>query len=78
MSSEFENLITVNAHKNQKSIWSNKQIQCFNDLIRKLCSSPCLAFPNKEDTFSLDTDASENAVGDKLAWKKWLLTGQEN
>ncbi len=40
--------------------------QSFQTLKRSLTSSPVLAYPNAEDTFILDCDASNSTIGAEL------------
>ena len=47
--------------------WDTKHNQAFEFLKQKLTSVPVLAFPNKDDTFVLDTDASDFAIGGVLS-----------
>ena len=47
--------------------WSPACEQAFNDLKIKLTSAPILALPNSEETFILDTDASDMGVGAVLS-----------
>lgn len=47
--------------------WTGMQEISFINLKRKLTEAPILAYPNKEDLFILDTDASENSIGAVLS-----------
>ncbi len=42
---------------------TNECQQAFEDLKKKLCSPPILAFPDPKKQFILDTDASQRALG---------------
>ena len=46
----------------------------FENLREALLSAPCLAFPNTDDPFILDTDASETSIGAELSQ---VQNGQE-
>ena len=48
-------------------IWGESQDKAFQDLKQAMVTSPVLAYPNSEDTFILDTDASDRAVGAVLS-----------
>jgi predicted aspartyl protease len=48
-------------------VWEEEQIGAFSALKKALCEPPILALPNLEDTFVLDTDASDLAVGAVLS-----------
>ena len=60
--------------KNAKFIWTDQCNNAFNTLKNKLTSTPILSYPNDEDLFILDTDASERSVGAVLAQ---VQNGQE-
>jgi hypothetical protein len=46
--------------------WTEQCEDAFNRLKKLITSTPVLSFPNAHDTFVLDTDASETAVGAAL------------
>ena len=46
--------------------WDEPQKQSFNSLQEALVCAPVLAYPNAEDPFILDTDASGTAIGAEL------------
>ena len=46
--------------------WHEEQQNAFDEIKRILTSAPILALPNSTDSFILDTDASENAIGAEL------------
>ena len=43
--------------------WQEKHQEAIENLIKKLTTAPVLAFPNSEDMFILDTDASDHSIG---------------
>ena len=43
--------------------WGTEQEKAFDELRQKLMDAPVLAYPNSEDVFILDTDASNHAIG---------------
>ena len=43
-----------------------EQDKSFNELKQKLMEAPVLAYPNSEDVFILDTDASNHDIGAEL------------
>ena len=45
-----------------KFIWDEKCQKAFTELKERLTSTPVLAYPNTEDPFILDTDASDVAM----------------
>lgn len=47
--------------------WDENCQQAFEELRKKLCSSPILAFPDPEKEFIVDTDASDVAIGGVLS-----------
>ena len=47
--------------------WSAQNEQDFNQLKQRLIGAPTLAFPNQNDLFILDTDASDKAIGGVLS-----------
>ena len=46
--------------------WGTDQAKAFDALRQKLMEAPVLAYPNSEDLFILDTDASNHAIGAEL------------
>jgi len=54
--------------------WGSEQQDAFDALKQVLCSAPVLSFPNSQDMFILDTDASGRALGAALLQ---LQDGQE-
>jgi hypothetical protein len=44
-------------------VWGKEQKKSFDDLKDRLCSSPILFFPDLQQPFELETDASDYAVG---------------
>ena len=46
-----------------KFVWEKKHQGSFNDLKRVLTSPPILVFPETEEEFILDTDASNERIG---------------
>ena len=46
--------------------WGTEQAKAFYALQQKLMEAPVLAYPNSEDLFILDTDASNHAIGAEL------------
>ena len=55
--------------KGSKAIfnWQGKHQEAFEDLIGKLTTAPVLAYPNSDDMFILDTDASDHSIGAVLS-----------
>ena len=53
--------------KNKAFIWNNECQTAFDKLKESLTSSPILAHPNFDNTFILDTDASNFAIGAVLS-----------
>ena len=47
--------------------WKEEHTKAFQELKKTLVSPPVLAFPNATDTFILDTDASDLALGAELS-----------
>ena len=47
-------------------VWEEKHQQAFDALVEALVCAPVLAYPNSKDTFILDTDASDTAIGAQL------------
>ena len=46
--------------------WGTEQQKAFGALIQKLMEAPVLDYPNSEDLFILDTDASNHAIGAEM------------
>ena len=46
--------------------WGTEQEKAFDAQRQKLMEAPVLAYPNSEDLFILDTDASNHAIGAEL------------
>ena len=46
--------------------WEDKHQQAFDALVEALVCAPVLAYPNSQDTFILDTDASDTAIRAEL------------
>ena len=53
--------------KNNKIAMTNENILRIDLLKKILCSSPVLVYPNRTDTFILDTDASHSCIGAVLS-----------
>ena len=47
-------------------VWEDKHQQAFDALVEALVCAPVLAYPNSMDTFILDTDVSDTAIGAEL------------
>ena len=47
--------------------WTDEYQAAFENLREALLSAPCLAFPNADDPFILDTDASKTSIGAELS-----------
>ena len=47
-------------------VWSGEHLQAFQDLKMALTSAPVLGLPNHDDSFILDTDSSNYAIGGEL------------
>lgn len=56
--------------KGAKFVWSDECDLAFKKLKQALTSSPILAYPDREATFILDTDASNFAYGAVLSQGK--------
>ena len=50
--------------------WTPACQRAFEELQQKLVSAPILAYPNLEDTFVLDTDASDTSIGAVLSQRQ--------
>ena len=46
--------------------WGREQEKAFDALKQKPMEAPVLSYPNSEDVFILDTDASDHAIGAEL------------
>ena len=46
--------------------WEDKHQKAFDALVEALVCAPVLAYPNSQDTFILDTDASDTAIRAEL------------
>jgi predicted aspartyl protease/transposase InsO family protein len=55
--------LTELTQKGRQFIWSETCQRAFETLKQKLSSPPVLAMPNDQDTFVLDTDASDRSIG---------------
>lgn len=55
------------SQKNVKYKWTNEQQLAFDELKRRLTSSPILTTPIDEGEYRLDTDASNNSIGAVLS-----------
>ena len=53
--------------KNVKFSWSDNCQSAFEELKVRLTSAPILTYPNERDEFTLDTDASDKAMGALLS-----------
>ena len=62
-SHKLEKLLQNSSYKktlkqdSREIIWKDDDINAFQSLKDSLCSTPCLAFPDRSKTFILDTDA---------------------
>jgi hypothetical protein len=59
--------LTSLSEKGRKFVWTEECQQAFKTLKGLLTSAPLLAMPNDTDTFILDTDASQYAIGAVLS-----------
>ena len=55
------------AHQKGEVQWQQEHDDAFQKSKQLLMSAPCLAYPNAEDKFILDTDASDRAIGAVLS-----------
>ena len=67
--------LTGSKAKQNNFHWSNEQDLAFKILKQKLTEAPLLVYPNRNDLFILDTDASKTAIGAELlqyktAWNR--------
>jgi hypothetical protein len=46
-----------------KFVWGKEQQQAFDDLKHRLCSTPTLSFPDFQQPFEIETDASNYGMG---------------
>jgi hypothetical protein len=47
----------------EKFVWGKEQQRAFDDLKHRLCSGLVLSFPNMQQPFEIETDASDYVVG---------------
>ena len=62
--------------KNAKFVWGKEQQQSFENLKAVLASSQVMAYPNEQDMYILDTDASDIAMGAVLSQMQMQETGR--
>ncbi len=55
--------------------WSDEQEDAFNKLIDALCMAPVLAYPDHDEPYIMDTDASKPAINAVLSQ---VQNGEEN
>ena len=58
--------------------WTHPCQEAFNELCKRLCSAPILAYPDFSRPFILDTDASDGGIGAVLSMRArsgWLPMG---
>lgn len=55
------------AHQEDTASWENRHEEAFMRTKQLLTSPPCLSYPNPDDIFILDTDASDTAIGAVLS-----------
>lgn len=65
--SEIASVLTNLTKKEIKFNWTEKCQTSFNTLKEKLVTAPVLVYPNENDQFILDTDASGHAIGAVLS-----------
>lgn len=53
--------------KNEEFIWTNDQEQAWEELKKRLTSAPILTYPDPDEEFILDTDASDQGIGAVLS-----------
>ena len=58
---------SANASKQNIIEFNDDELSAFNSLKEALISAPVLGFPTKDDTFILDTDASDHSTGAVLS-----------
>ena len=46
-----------------KFLWGNSQQKAFNDLKKRMCSTPILSLPDLHHPFEIETDSSYYAMG---------------
>lgn len=63
----LEELLAKSNKKNSKFMWTDEYTICFNQLKNALTSAPVISFPNRHDTYVLDTDASAHSTGAVLS-----------
>jgi hypothetical protein len=47
----------------EKFVWGKEQQQTFDDMKHRLCSTPVLSLPDLQQSFEIETDASDYAIG---------------
>jgi hypothetical protein len=57
----------------EKFAWGQSQQQAFDDFKKRLCSTPVLSLPDLQNTFEIETDASDYAVGTVLTQRDHLV-----
>jgi transposase InsO family protein len=65
----FSNIVVPLNHLLNKDIsfhWEDEQVEAFGKIKDALCSAPVLSYPNSDDPFILDCDASCYAIGGEL------------
>ena len=55
--------LTQLTRKNERFVWTDKREQSFQELKRRLVSSPVLVLPNDQEVFAIYSDASSNGLG---------------
>jgi hypothetical protein len=56
-----------------KFVWGKEKQRAFDDLKHRLCSTPVLSFPDMQQLFEIETDASDYAVGTILTQHEYLV-----
>ena len=68
LAAPLENVLTREKSKRNLRIhWSESMVKSFDGLKEALCSTPVLVSPKNNDTFILDTDASQFGIGAVLS-----------
>ena len=57
----------VKTSKKSKFIWADEHQCAFENIKTEIINAVTLAYPNSEDTFILDTDASDHCIGAELS-----------
>ena len=57
----------VKNSKKSKFIWADEHQCAFENIKTEIINAVTLAYPNSEDTFILDTDASDHCIGAELS-----------